>query len=90
MCLFCVEYQKNKLTLCEAWKNLAEMKTTLDEKHAEAVEEMLWEDWFSQVGADSFLVSATNAYEQPSETPTAWLNDFWYLDSWYDEHGQGD
>ena len=33
MCLICIEYNKNKLTLDEAWKNLHEMYETIGEKH---------------------------------------------------------
>ena len=86
MCLICIEYQKNKLTFCEAWKNLAEMKPDMDAEHAEAVEEMLWEDWFCNMESDNFLVSTTNAYENYLDDS----GDFWFLGSWYDEHGQGD
>ena len=44
MCLICIEYNKNKLTLSEAWKNLHEMSETIGEKHVWEVIEKLWEE----------------------------------------------
>ena len=44
MCLICIEYNKNKLTLDEAWKNLHEMSETIGEKHVWEVIEKLWEE----------------------------------------------
>ena len=42
MCLICVEFEKERLTISEARKNIGEM-TDLDEDHVEEVEEMLEE-----------------------------------------------
>ena len=33
MCLICVEFDKEKLTLKEAWTNFGEMRPTIDYKH---------------------------------------------------------
>ena len=42
MCLICVEYSKNKLTLEEAWKNLHEMYEVIDQEHVWEVIDKLW------------------------------------------------
>jgi len=42
VCLICVEYNKNKLTLNEAWKNLHEMYETIGDEHAWEVIDKLW------------------------------------------------
>ena len=44
MCLICVEYNKNKLTLNEAWKNLHEMSDIIGSEHMWEVIEKLWEE----------------------------------------------
>ena len=44
MCLICVEYNKNKITLREAWKNLNEMSENIGEKHTWEVIDMLWSE----------------------------------------------
>jgi len=44
MCIICVDYQKEKLTLNEAWRNLKEMREDMDPAHVEEVVNMLWED----------------------------------------------
>ena len=44
MCLICVEYNKNKLTLDEAWRNLHEMSEIIGEKHTWELIEKLWEE----------------------------------------------
>ena len=45
MCLICIEYQKNKMTVKEARRALGEMRgTAIDEEHAKEVEDMLDED----------------------------------------------
>ena len=41
MCIICLEYQKNKLTLKEARRNFTEMSLTLDTDHRQEVEDML-------------------------------------------------
>ena len=52
MCLICVEYQQEKLSLLEAYKNLGEMQTTLEEDHFNEVYEMLNEDFYTNILAD--------------------------------------
>ena len=42
MCVICVQFQQNKLTLLEARRNFAEMRETMDSEHAAEVDEMLW------------------------------------------------
>jgi hypothetical protein len=44
MCLICVEYEKEKLTLKEAWTNLGEMYETMDPEHRAEVSNMLMEE----------------------------------------------
>jgi hypothetical protein len=44
MCLICVEYNKNKLRLEEAWKNLHEMYEVIGEEHTWEVIDMLWSE----------------------------------------------
>jgi hypothetical protein len=44
MCLICVEYNRNKLTLNEAWKNLHEMTEVIGEDHTWEVINKLWEE----------------------------------------------
>jgi hypothetical protein len=41
MCLICVEFDKEKLTLKEAWRNFGEMSSTLEPEHREEVMNML-------------------------------------------------
>ena len=41
MCLICSSFQKNELTIMEAWSNYAEMVETMDPKHADEVFLML-------------------------------------------------
>lgn len=41
MCLICVEFQKERMTLFEARRAFGEMVEGLDKKHAKEVEEML-------------------------------------------------
>ena len=42
MCLICVEYQKGKLTVNEAWNNLNEMQDAIDPEHIDVVLSMLF------------------------------------------------
>ena len=42
MCLICVEYQKGKLTVNEAWNNLNEMQAAIDPEHIDVVLSMLF------------------------------------------------
>ena len=44
MCLICVEYGKEKLTLKEAWTNLGEMYKTMDPDHRIEVSNMLMDE----------------------------------------------
>ena len=41
MCIICLDYQKNKLTLKEARRNFTEMALGIDLKHRQEVEDML-------------------------------------------------
>ncbi len=43
MCLICVEFMKDKLTIVEAKRNLSEMVDTLDVYHLQQVKEMLFD-----------------------------------------------
>lgn len=59
MCLICIEYQKEKMTIPEARRALGEMRVALDPTHVREVEEMLDADdgdlgaWIT--GWDNFL-----------------------------------
>ena len=44
MCLICVEFNKNKLRLEEAWRNLYEMTNQIGEEHTWEVVDMLWSE----------------------------------------------
>ena len=41
MCIICVQFQQEKLTLTEARRNFNEMRETMDSEHASEVDEML-------------------------------------------------
>jgi hypothetical protein len=41
MCLICVEFQKEKMTIPEARRAFREMRVSLDSEHIRQVEEML-------------------------------------------------
>ena len=44
MCLICVEFNKSKLRLEEAWRNLYEMTNEIGEEHTWEVIDMLWSE----------------------------------------------
>lgn len=56
MCLVCVEYQKGKLTVLEAFQNLSEMEDTIPSEHYEEVMNMLTKEWEAQSYLDSLEV----------------------------------
>lgn len=41
MCLICIEFQKEKMTVQEARRALGEMKVVLEDEHVEEVRQML-------------------------------------------------
>ena len=41
MCMICIEFEKQRLTIQEARRNLGEMQTQLDPEHVAEVERML-------------------------------------------------
>jgi|ETNvirenome_6_85_1030632.scaffolds.fasta_scaffold129236_2 Mg/Co/Ni transporter MgtE len=43
MCLICLDFQKSKLTMTEAWRNLQEMKDALTDEHYDDVVDLLRE-----------------------------------------------
>ena len=43
MCLICVDFQRSKLTITEAWRNLAEMRESLTDEHHDEVVAMIIE-----------------------------------------------
>ena len=43
MCLICIEFEKNKLKVNEAWRNLQEMKSGMTDEHYDDVVAMLLE-----------------------------------------------
>ena len=44
MCLICIEYNKNRLTLKEAWTNLGEMYHSLESDHRKKVIDKLMDE----------------------------------------------
>ena len=42
MCIICVELEKNKLTVQEAWRNLGEVQNSMDKEHVEEVVDLIW------------------------------------------------
>jgi len=46
MCLICVEYTKERMTIDEAYKALGEMKSELDKEHIKEILNKLDEDWW--------------------------------------------
>ena len=42
MCIICTEYQKGKLTVTEAWRNLREMQEVIEPDHVDVVLTMLF------------------------------------------------
>ncbi|TDP77470.1 hypothetical protein DFR33_101372 [Bradymonas sediminis] len=52
MCLICVEFQKERMTVFEARRAFGEMVEGLDAKHAAEVEEMLDEAEEAEEAAD--------------------------------------
>lgn len=56
MCLICIEYQKGKLKINEAFSNLEEMRSDLDKNHAQYVEDMLVDDMWKKIGVMNYEV----------------------------------
>ena len=52
MCLICVEYEKGKLTIKEAYRNLGEMNESLEPEHVQEVESMLEHDAYIEATAN--------------------------------------
>ena len=48
MCLICVEYEKGKLKIKEALRNLEEMKESVGEEHYDEIREILIEDMMDE------------------------------------------
>ncbi len=44
MCLICIEYEKQKMTIREAWRAYGEMAPGMDPQHAREVKKMLEEE----------------------------------------------
>lgn len=47
MCIICVQFHQQKLTLPEARRNFIEMRDTIDNEHAAEVDDMLWAEEYS-------------------------------------------
>ncbi len=43
MCLICVDFQKQKMTITDARRALREMSTTLEDEHVREVQQMIRE-----------------------------------------------
>lgn len=48
MCIICVEYEKDKLTITEAYRALHEMRKDLSEEHVQEIMIKLDADWWIQ------------------------------------------
>ena len=50
MCLICVDIQKDKMTVDDGYRALAEMQEGMEPGHAEEVEDLLWQrsvqEWY--------------------------------------------
>ena len=64
MCIICLEYQKNKLTLLEARRNFCEMALDIDVEHRQEVEDMLdrlFEDEIAEEASEDNMPRAFNS-----------------------------
>jgi hypothetical protein len=61
MCLICVDYQKGKLTVSEAWNNLNEMKEVIESDHVDVVLTMLF---FGDIYEDSSVIDYGSMIEE--------------------------
>ena len=52
MCIICVQLDKETLTTREAWRNLNEMKYSMDEEHTMEVMDKLWDKIHSRMFDD--------------------------------------
>tara|TARA_B100000519_G_C13826103_1_gene242740 strand:+ start:75 stop:278 length:204 start_codon:yes stop_codon:yes gene_type:complete len=52
MCIICVQLDKETLTTREAWRNLNEMKSSMDEEHTMEVMDKLWDKIHSRMFDD--------------------------------------
>ncbi len=52
MCIICIELEKNKLTLREAWRNLNEIHETLEEDHVKEVVDVIWDKLHARLMED--------------------------------------
>ena len=52
MCIICVGIEKETLTTREAWRNLNEMKSSMDEEHTMEVMDKLWDKIHSRMFDD--------------------------------------
>ena len=88
MCIICVDFQKEKLSLSEAWRNYGEMSDTLHPDHAAEVEAMLWSAAFDHSeDYDNFVAADREPYTYPPPVPFIPDED---PAEWYENHGQGD
>ena len=61
MCLVCIEYEKEKLTIKEGIRNIGEMRESVGEKHFDEVYNMLTEDLLKQQELNDYW---SNYYEE--------------------------
>tara|TARA_R110000796_G_scaffold156667_1_gene273423 strand:- start:223 stop:423 length:201 start_codon:yes stop_codon:yes gene_type:complete len=61
MCLVCIEYEKEKLTIKEGIRNIGEMRENVGEKHYDEVYNMLTEDLLKQQELNDYW---SNYYEE--------------------------
>jgi hypothetical protein len=89
MCIICIEFEKEKLNLSEAWRNYSEMSESLPPEHAAEVEDMLWNEAFSKSeNYDNFVILEREPYLPTPPMPL--IPDEDDPSAWYENHGQGD
>lgn len=67
MCLICVEFDKNSLTVEEAWRNLRELKSDITDEHYDEVRSMLLEKLESEIEDEEQLELLLEKLEQDDE-----------------------
>lgn len=89
MCIICIDFEKEKLSLSEAWRNYTELAETLSPKHATEVEDMLWSSAFDRSeNYDDFVALEVEPYTSSHLVPL--IPDEDNPVDWYEIHGQGD
>ena len=54
MCIICVEFESDRLTVEEAKRNLREMESSLDEEHVKEIEELITKKEMEELTEEEF------------------------------------